>query len=756
MSHSSHAAPMRGADSARPHTARHRPHRLRHLVLAGALAATAAVGAGLAAPAQAATEVTIQLVTVNDFHGRIEVGAPSAGAAALSTAVKEIRAANPNTVFAAAGDLIGASTFTSFIAHDEPTIAALNAAGLQVSSVGNHEFDQGWDDLYNRVLPLANWEYLGANIKNNAGTGDLPEYWTATFEGVTIGFVGAVTDELPSLVSPAGIANLTIQDPVTAANRVADQLSDGNPANGEADVVVLLVHEGAATTDVASAIDPTSRFGKIVLGADANIDAIVSGHTHLAYNHVINGRPVISSGQYGEKFSNMTIKVDPGTKQILSMDNVVIDAMTPLGNNQFAVKYADDPVVAPIVAAAKANATVLGSVKLGNITGSFFRGKQTNGTSENRGAESTIGNFVADVQLWSANQLGSAQIAFMNPGGLRADLNFGTDGTVTYQQAAGVQPFANTLITMDLTGAQVKTVLEQQWQPAGASRPILHLGINKELKVTYDPTAPAGSHITGIWLNGVPVDPAGTYRVVVNSFLAAGGDNFFELAKGTNKTDTGKIDLQSMVDYMAANKVASPDFVQRQIGINPVTPNAVGQPLVVNVSSLDMSNPSEPKAGTANASIGAFSLGTQPVDPLQIQTTDEAGRATFTGLVPGTIYGWQPFTVTVPSTGSTATLPVFLKAPSTVRVDADTKVKAGRALELEVKLRSPFTVSGTFTVSLDGVALNTFTWAPKRGEQEVKVVVPATTTKGLHTVTVAYNGSSTVLSNSTSFSLNVR
>ncbi|NUT58845.1 MAG: ExeM/NucH family extracellular endonuclease, partial [Agromyces sp.] len=191
---------------------------------------------GVGSP-NASTKVDIDLVTVNDFHGRIEQAAPSGGIAALSSAVKEIRAANPNTVFAAAGDMIGASTFTSFIQQDKPTIDALNAAGLDVSSVGNHEFDQGFADLTDRVMPLALWEYLGANIYEKDTTiPALPEYWIQEFEGVRIGFVGAVTDELPSLVSPGGIAEISVGDPAEAANRVAAQLSDGKGGNGEADI----------------------------------------------------------------------------------------------------------------------------------------------------------------------------------------------------------------------------------------------------------------------------------------------------------------------------------------------------------------------------------------------------------------------------------------------------------------------------------------------------------------------------------------
>ena len=272
---------------------------------------------------------------------------------------------------------------------------------------------------------------------------------------------------------------------------MADQLSDGNKKNGEADIVILLVHEGAATTDVKSAVDPKSRFGKIVLGADKNIDAIVSGHTHLAYNHVINGRPVISSGQYGERFSRMDIQYSKSTKTVTMKNEIfnLMDGTVPL--------YPDDPAVAPIVAAAKAQADTLGDVVLGSTTAALGRAVFADPVAgkpidENRGGESTLGNFVADVQRWSLNADGpkNVDVVFMNPGGLRADIDA---GPVTYREAANVQPFANTLVTLKLTGAQIKTVLEQQWQPTGASRPFLKLGVNKELTYTYDPTAAAGS-----------------------------------------------------------------------------------------------------------------------------------------------------------------------------------------------------------------------------------------------------------------------
>lgn len=655
--------------------------RSRKRITRGALAAAAIVGLafGGAATAQAVPPdglppkgggtamVDINLVTVNDFHGRIEQAGTAGGIARLASAVDSFRAENPNTVFAAAGDMIGASTFTSFIQQDVPTIEALNAAGLDVSAVGNHEFDKGFADLTDRVMPLALWEYLGANVYDKAtGEPALPEYWVEEFDGVRLGFVGAVTDELPSLVSPAGIAEITVGDPVEAANRVADELSDGVEENGEADIVVFLVHEGAATTDIASATDPNSRFGKIVLGANDNIDAIVSGHTHLPYNHVIDGRPVISSGQYGERFSNMEITYNSKSKKIARMQNTLYTMATTFDDrgNVTGWLFEPDPALVTLVATATTLANQLGSVVLGTASADFKRAQQpgvVNGVPalvENRGGESTLGNFVADVQLWSLNEDGTrdVDVAFMNPGGLRADI---AAGQVTYRQAANVQPFANTLVSMDLTGAQIKSVLEEQWQPAGASRPFLKLGVSSALEYTYNPTAPTGSHITEILLNGVPIDPAATYSVGVNSFLASGGDNFFTLADGANKADSGKIDLESMVDYFATFGTATPDFAQRAVGVVVSAPDAdgydAGDQVTVNLSSLDFST-TEPGAGTVAISLGGVELGTGAVDRAfpSPSTFDEIGRATVAFAIPAGTTGPTRFDITVPSTGTTS------------------------------------------------------------------------------------------------------
>ena len=611
--------------------------------------------------------VNIDMLSINDFHGRLEAAPPIAGAAVLAGMVDSYRAANPNTVFVGAGDLIGASTFTSFIQNDEPTIDALNAMGLDASAFGNHEFDQGRDDVDDRIIPRADWDYLSANIYDKATNKPaFQEYYLQDFDGVTVGFIGAMTEELPSLVSPAGIETLTVKPVVPEVNRVADALTDGDDANGEADVIVLLVHEGAATPAIESATDPATPFGKIVNGANANIDAIVSGHTHLAYDHEIpiagtdKLRPVISSGQYGEAYSHTSISVDPKTGELLSISAEV----KPLAG-----EFAPDPEVEAIVADAVAVAKVLGAVKVGEITASFNRAKQTAEGSENRGGESTLGNFVADVQLWATKDLGS-EIAFMNPGGLRANLTYESsgagdaDGNLTFAEAAAVQPFANTLVTTDLTGEQIRQTLEQQWQPAGAARPFLKLGVSEGFTYTYDPAAPAGSRVTAMFLNGEAIALDGVYGVTINSFLASGGDNFAALAQGANKADSGKIDLQSMVDFFKANPVASPDLSQRAVGVNLSAPDAdgysPGDQVTLTLSSLLFSN-GEANAGTAVVSAGGTSLGSAAIDPAIVDTTDEVGRATMTVTIPAsTPGGTLLLDVTVPETGTAVVVPLTI------------------------------------------------------------------------------------------------
>lgn len=616
------------------------------------------------APAHAADPVDVQIIGTNDFHGRLLPGFDIPGAAKYAGAVEQFRAENPNTIFAAAGDLIGATTFESFIAQDKPTIDVLNEMDLDVSAVGNHELDQGYDDLVDRVMapfdPTTNpaggaaWEYIAANIEEPGGADEIAESWTTNVAGVTVGFVGAVTEHLDELVSPAGIEGLTVTDIVDATNAEADALTTAG-----ADVVVLLVHEGAPSTDCATMDDnPASDFGSIVTGVNENVDVIMSGHTHLEYSCSfpvaewatdptrVQERLVVSAGQYGNYLSQMTLSVEPdaGTLQSISNENL----------NIATGEYDADPEVQAIVDKAEADAEGPGSVVLGEIEDPLMRATRADG-SENRGGESTLGNFVAQVQKWAtrSENAGDAQIAFMNPGGLRANMVGDPDGgypsPLTYRQAADVQPFANTLVNMQLTGRQIRRLLEEQWQPEGASRPFLRLGTSNRFKYTYDAKAEAGKRIKKMWLKGEKVRGKQSYSVTANSFLAAGGDNFSTFTKGADVRDTGQTDLQGMVDYMAqhgADNPAVPDWKQHAIGMRWLSDNVVkpgARKVKLRLTSLAYTADGDVQDTKVLAKIGRRVLGRFAVNntlpPLEapLAAYDETGRAKVVVKVPGSV-----------------------------------------------------------------------------------------------------------------------
>lgn len=636
------------------HTERRPTRRLVPLSLTGALALTALAAPPALADEVLADTVEIDIVGINDFHGRLSADGQVAGAAVLAGAVASFRAENPSTLFVSGGDNIGASTFTSFIADDVPTMDVLDMMGLDVSALGNHEFDRGRADLDDRVLPAVDFPYLAANIyETGTTTPAYDEYWVTDVDGVAVGFVGAITEDLESLVSPSGIATLDVGPMLPAVNRVADQLSDGDDANGEADVVVLLVHEGPTGT-TEDVILGDSDFGDLLRGLSDEVDAVFSGHTHLAfaYQQSLDGweRPVVQSGQYSQGLAHVTLRYDVANDAVVGSSSEVVDLVDDAGTALFEA----DADVAARVAEAVAEADVLGAVPLGAVTTDLLRARQSDGTTENRGGESTLGNLVADIHLWATQDLGT-QIAFMNPGGLRQDILAGDDGVVTYKEAAEVQPFANTLVTFGLTGAQVRQVLEEQWQPEGASRPFLRLGV-AGMTYTYDPTAAPGERIGDVWVGGEPLDDAATYTVVANSFLASGGDNFFTLAEGTGHADSGRIDLQATVDYMAAaSGPIAPDLAQRAVGVTvPAAPEGGFEPgsdVTVQLSSLLFSQ-AEGQGDTVVLSIDGTEVASAAIDPTVVDATDEQGRASVTFTVPEGVAGDVEVVVTVPGSGT--------------------------------------------------------------------------------------------------------
>jgi 5'-nucleotidase len=699
-----------------------------------------------ASPAHAAP-VEIQILATNDFHGRLQENAfgGEAGAAVLSGAVKQLRAENPNTVFAAAGDLIGASTFESFIQQDKPTIDALNEADLEVSAVGNHEFDQGYDDLINRVMAPydadtnpyggAEWEYIGANVRLKA-TGDpaVPATWIKEMAGVEVGFVGTVTEDLPSLVSPSGIADIEVTDIVDETNTYADELK----AEG-ADVVVMLVHEGSPTTD-CDTMDDSGAWADVINGVNDNVDAIVSGHTHLAYDcdFPVAGwtgrtRPVVSAGQYGQNLNQLVFTVDDATGEVENVDQ----ALLPLLGN-----YPADPAVETIVADAVAEADELGAAPLGEIAGPFQRARLGNG-NENRGGESTLGNLVAEVQRDSTE----AEIAFMNPGGLRQDMvglnEGGYPATLTYKQAAEVQPFANTLVKMGLTGAQIKTVLEQQWQRDDEgevpSRPFLRLGTSAGFEYSYDPTRAEGDRVTGIWLDGEPLSDATTYSVTVNSFLASGGDNFHEFDNGADPTDTGQIDLQAMVEYMDQFDAENPldvDYAQHSVGATVTEDN-------IELTSLAMTGPNDVHDTEVEVFDGETSLGTFEVDTtVGTVPFDEAGTVTVPNTIPndGELHMLR---VVGESTGTDIVVPAVAAPKSVPTLTVTTKPKKVIVDKTKAKVVALVEVGGEPATGRIEVEAGGTTYEARLQNGRAFVKLERFNKTGMENVKVTYLGNAT-------------
>ncbi|MFC7485589.1 ExeM/NucH family extracellular endonuclease [Knoellia sp. CPCC 206453] len=728
--------------------------------------------------------VDIQILGTNDFHGRLlnNASAPfpnEAGAAVLAGAVKQLRGENANTVFAAAGDLIGASTFESFIQKDKPTIDALNEAGLEVSAVGNHEFDQGYDDLLKRVMAPYNastnpfggaeWKYLGANVhRGGAPASELLEpSWVKEMNGVQVGFIGAVTEHLEELVSPAGMEGVEVSDVVAATNAEADALKAAG-----VDVIVLLVHEGAPTTTCATMDDdPASDFGSIITGVNDKVDAIVSGHTHLAYDcsfpvagwagRPVTERPVVSAGQYGMNLNKLVFTVDNGTGQVRAKTQSLLSLESSTG----AAMYPVDAATKAIVDDAIATAGPLGAVPLGEIAAPFNRGKLANGTTENRGQESTLGNLVAEVQRWATPEtVGGSQIGFMNPGGLRQDMvgsGTGYPRVVTYRQAADVQPFANTLVNVDLTGAQIKAVLEQQWQPASASRPFLRLGLSKGFTYTYESGAAQGSRIKEMWLNGQAIVPTTTYAVTANSFLAAGGDNFNAFAQGTNKQDTGVTDLQAMVDYMAEfagddDPPLQPDYTQRSVGVTmtgTASTYAPGDHVLFNLSSLAFSTAPDLKDTQVAVSLNGTPLGTFPVNnTIGTAVFDEYGTASVDVVLPASASpGVQRLQIVGVQTGTQTSVPItVIQAGSSVSATA-AQITYGAAGSVVANV-TPSDATGTVTVSLGANVIGS---AALSGGTANVALAAKSLEPGTHVLTVAYSGDVSHEGSSTTVSVTV-
>jgi len=572
------------------------------------LGAAGALALALASPAAAhkrhhhhhkPKDVKVQLLAINDFHGNLQTAttggirpptpagqpapAPIAagGAAVLGSYLRELEAKNRNTLTVAAGDLIGGSPLLSALYHDEPTIEAMNLLGLDLASVGNHEFDEGAAELKRMQrggchptegckdgdgFAGAQFRYLAANVvnKRNAKPFFKP-YAIRRFQGRKIGFIGMTLEGTPSIVAPAGISNLSFLDEAATANRYARELRRRHGVKA----IVVLLHEGGFptvpfSTETLDAPEITGPIVDIVNNTTRDVDLFITGHTHQAYNTIIDGRPVTSASSLGRVLTDLDLTLGRnGDVKSVMADNIPI----------FTAGRAPVKSVESLVARYDALSAPLRRTPVGRISADI-RSSRTPGNTDDSG-EFPAGNLIADAQLADTDEAdrGGAVAALMNPGGVRADFvfaNSGTpgdaDGLVTYEEAFTVQPFNNLVATQAFTGAQLLEVLKDQWCGTNSSATVLLP--SSTLNYTYDqsiaasilgkPCAGAANPVTDVTIGGAALNPTATYRITTNNFLADGGDDFLSLKAGTGRTTLPDFDIDSLVRYLAPTLTGAP------------------------------------------------------------------------------------------------------------------------------------------------------------------------------------------------------
>ncbi len=548
-----------------------------HTRLALATLAAAVLAGCASAPPVATEPVKVKVLAINDFHGNLKppqggirvrdaagklVPVPAGGAEHLATAVAQMRAKHPNHVFVAAGDLIGATPLLSALFRDEPTIESLSLMGLEASAVGNHEFDKGATELLRmqnggctpdsckgpRPFAGAKFQYLAAStVDVQTGRTLLPATFVKTFEGIPVGFIGLTLQGTPNIVLPAGVAGLRFDDEADTVNRLVPELQRQG-----VQAIVVLIHEGGVPTgDYNECPGISGPIVDIVKRLDKAVDAVISGHTHRAYNCRIDGRLVTSGDKYGTIVTQIDLVLDRATRDVISAtaDNVIVRTAS----------FAKDPRQTELIAAYEKLAAPLAGRVVGRLGAPLPR-------QNNPAGENPLGQVIADAQLAATRDAG-AVVAFMNPGGIRAALDMPADGLLRYADLFAVQPFYNNLMTMTLTGAQLLQLLEQQWAERSDGGRVLH--VSQGFSYTWNAGAPVGQRIVAgsVRLHGQPLDPAADVRVTVNSFLGGGGDNFPVLRQGRDRR-TGMMDIDALELYVKSNPTLAPATLNRITRVN--------------------------------------------------------------------------------------------------------------------------------------------------------------------------------------------
>jgi 5'-nucleotidase len=509
------------------------------------------------APSPATEPVHVQILAVNDFHGQLTDGQnlnkePAGSAPVLASYLKcAIADAGEATTFIALpGDVVGASPPESGLLLDEPALLFFNSLADDcpniIATFGNHEFDRGTDELLRMVrggngattithladpYPGAEAEYISSNVvwKTNGTLLSAP-YTIRDVDGVKIAFIGADTTKTPSIQKAVNIELVAFENETESINRYIPEIQQKG-----VHAIVVLLHEGGSQDaydgPTREGGNVTGRVAGIVAGLDADVDVVLSGHTHAftnAYLENAGKNPVLvtQAYSYSRAFADVDLVIDPVTGEITHKSARIVPT------------YSDRP---PGTSPDPEASLLLGMSEeaVGPLTNRVVATVSADITREETGAgESALGNLVADGQRAAMN----ADIAFITTGSLRADI---AEGNVTWGDLYAVQPFSATVLSMTLTGDQVRGVLEQQWETPLPPHNLAASG----LTYTFDDERPAGSKITEIRVNGAPLDPNAEYTAAMVDYLATGGDGYTVFTSGTNVVN-GPFDVDALVTYM--------------------------------------------------------------------------------------------------------------------------------------------------------------------------------------------------------------
>lgn len=569
---------------------------------------------------------TISILSFNDFHGALS---EDFSGTQFADTVEDYRAdfaavhGEDRVLLTSAGDLIGASASVSNVQQDEPTIEIMNALGLDVSAAGNHEFDKGLDDLRNRVLPLAEFEFLAANfVDPTTKEPVLPSHDIFDVGGVKVAVIGAVPNNLYATTTGSGLQGNEVIDLVEGVNAVAAELE----STGAADVIVASYHDGASGNGALADETASSEvFNSIVNGTDPSVDVIFNGHTHQTYNYetTVGGteRPVVQAGQSGNLLAAVELQIDTETKEVVTYSSELIERST----QDPAEAAAESAVTAEVYALEQAavdefkelQSTVIGEIDASITTDYQKRIAETGSwrAGGTRAAETTLGNWAATA-IKDRVSLSNPEVdlGVTNAGGLRAELLYDKFtaggqftpkpadlvGKVTLGEILDFAPFGNTLVYFDIPGSSIKQVLEENWQN---DRRTFTLGWSEDLTWTYDDSRAQGDHVTGIWIDGEPVEMDQMYTIATLSFLAdtayletgsSAPDGYAGFAEGRqNFVDLGIMDNQAFQEYVEAQTAAEgsikPDFSKLGVEVLNHTPLAtLGENLTLSLGNLEM------------------------------------------------------------------------------------------------------------------------------------------------------------------------